>query len=117
MSWQYVEQDNRNVFDVWLCYAAGFIGAYHLFCVDPTWKGEMCLIKRIPLKSVMECWISFVSNMCDNRGKRRAASVFEKLEMFDRRRGGTPAQSQEDGAELKSSKQRLGVSESSRPVI
>lgn len=83
-----VEQDNRNAFDVWLCTAAGFIGVYHLLCGFKMEEGEMCLIKRIPLKSQMECWISFVSNVCDNRGKRRAASVFRKLDAFDRQRRG-----------------------------
>lgn len=36
-----------------------------------------CLIKRVPLKSVMKCRIWFVGNACENRGKRCAASVFE----------------------------------------
>lgn len=48
----------------------------------------MCLIKRIPLKSAMECWISFVSNACDNRGKAAWRVSVRKLEMFDRQHGG-----------------------------
>lgn len=42
----------------------------------------MCLIKRIPLKSVMECWISFASHVWDNRGKRRDASMLENLRLL-----------------------------------
>lgn len=43
--WQYVEQANRSVFDVWLCSAADRIGVYHLLCVNSTWRGGICLIK------------------------------------------------------------------------
>lgn len=91
MRWQYVERDNRNVFDVRLCSAAGCIIVCHLLRANSTQRGKkkkMCLIKRIPLKSVIECWISFVGNVCENTGRRRAASVFEKLVMFDRQHGG-----------------------------
>lgn len=45
----------------------------------------MCLIKRIPLKSVIECWISFVGYVCENTGRRISV---RKLEMFDRQHGG-----------------------------
>ena len=77
MCWQYVEQDNRNVFDV------GFVRCSWLYwrvssaVCEFNMEDEMCLIKRIPLKSAMECWISFVGNVRENRGKRRAASVLE----------------------------------------
>lgn len=51
----------------------------------------VCLIKRIPLKSVMECWISFASHVWDNRGKRRDASMLENLRRLISGVGGTPA--------------------------
>lgn len=61
------------MFDVRLCNAAGFVGVYHLLCVNI--YGELCLIKTIPLKTAMGCGISFVNNVCDNKGKQRVASI------------------------------------------
>lgn len=69
----------------------------------------MCLIKRIPLKSVMECWISFASHVWDNRGKRRDASMLENLRrLISSVGGGTPAkESQGEGARLSENRRRI----------
>lgn len=69
----------------------------------------MCLIKRIPLKSVMECWISFASHVWDNRGKRRDASMLENLRrLISGVGGGTPAkESQGEGARLSENRRRI----------
>lgn len=69
----------------------------------------MCLIKRIPLKSVMECWISFASHVWDNRGKRRDASMLENLRrLISGVGGGTPAkESQGEGAWLSENRRRI----------
>lgn len=69
----------------------------------------MCLIKRIPLKSVMECWISFASHVWDNRGKRRDASMLENLRrLISGMGGGTPAkESQGEGARLSENRRRI----------
>lgn len=44
---------------------------------------EMCLIRRIPLKSAAECWVVFV---CDNRRKRH--DVWRLIRDCDRQQEG-----------------------------
>lgn len=84
---------------LWLCGAAGCTGVCHLLASE--FNAEMCLIKKIPLKSAMECWISFVGSVCEEQREAPRRINVRKLEMFDRQRGGwvggAPAQSMGKG--------------------
>lgn len=58
-TWQKAQQVNKSMFDVWLCGAAGCAAIHRVRTQHGRGLGGgwICLIKRIPLKSVMECWV------------------------------------------------------------